>query len=92
MQRALAVEEREKLAEERQQSEQARNRGLALLRVAERHLALENDSKKDVLALYYLSRALRFDRGNSPATSRTCELLCQRAWCPALSPVLQVQF
>ena len=90
MQKALAVEEKEKLAVERQQSEQARNRGLALLRVAEKHLALENDSKKDVLALYYLSRALRVDRANSEVTSLTCQLLSQRAWCPALSPVLQV--
>jgi WD40 repeat protein len=89
MQRALAAEESEKLTKERQQSEQARNRSQALLHLAERHLALENDPKKEVLALYYLSRALRFDRGNGAATSRTCELLSQRAWCPALSPVLQ---
>ena len=90
MQRALAAVEREKLARQYQYAEQTRSQSQALLHVAEKYLASESDPNKHVLALYYLSRALRFDRRNSAVTRRVCELLTQLTWCPALSPVLQL--
>ncbi|MBV9488139.1 MAG: PD40 domain-containing protein [Verrucomicrobia bacterium] len=71
-----------------QQLNQARRRSEELFRVAKARLALENDPKKDVIALYYLSRALRFDHGNDEVTKRTCDLLSRRVWCPALSAAL----
>jgi hypothetical protein len=88
--KALTAKIREQAEKESQQLKEARRRGQELLDIAEGRLKQENDPRKDVLALYYLSRALRFDRENGAAISLTWELLSKRAWCPALSPILQV--
>jgi WD40 repeat protein len=59
------------------------------LELAQRLLNKEDDPKKDVTALHYLSRALHAYPRNAKAAELTRDLLCRNVWCSPLTRALR---
>ena len=87
--KALRQVETQRLTEKSEQLEQIKTRSDHFLELAQRQLNKQDDPKKDVMALHYLSRALHAYSGNAKAAELTRDLLCGKIWCPPLTPALQ---
>jgi WD40 repeat protein len=62
--------------------------GRVLQRAVER-LAVQDNDRRDMLALRHLARALRIDPANREAAKLLCNLLVENDWCPPISPPLR---
>jgi WD40 repeat protein len=71
------------------ESEHATKRSDLFLELAQERLNKQEDPKKDVIALHWLSRALNAYPRNAKAAELTRDLLCGKVWCSALTPGLQ---
>jgi WD40 repeat protein len=72
-----------------EQLEEIRKRSDHFLELAQGRLNKQDDPKKDVIALYCLSRALHVYPGNAKAAELTRDLLCRKVWCSPLTRALR---
>jgi WD40 repeat protein/energy-coupling factor transporter ATP-binding protein EcfA2 len=75
--------------EKSEQLEQVKKRSDHFLELAQGRLDKQDDPKKDVMALHYLSRALHAYPGNAKAAGLARDLLCGKIWCAPLTRTLQ---
>jgi len=87
--KALRQVETQRLNEKSEQLEQVKKRSDHFLELAQGRLNKQDDPKKDVVALHYLSRALHAYPGNAKAAELSLDLLCGKTWCPPLTRALQ---
>jgi WD40 repeat protein len=87
--KALRQVETRRLTEKSKQLERVTKQSDHFLELAQERLNKQDDPKKDVTALHYLSRALRAYPENAKAAELTRDLLCGKIWCPPLTPALQ---
>jgi WD40 repeat protein len=87
--KALRESETQRLAEKSEQLEQIKKRSDHFLELAQGWLNQQEDPKKDVMALHWLSRALHAYPRNAKAAELTRDLLCGKVWCSPLTPALQ---
>jgi WD40 repeat protein len=71
------------------QLEQVKGRSDHFLELAQGRLNKQDDPKKDLIALHYLSRALHAYPSNAKAAELTRDLLCGKIWCPPLTRALR---
>ena len=87
--KALRQVETQRLKEKNEQLEQIKKRSDHFLELAQGRLNKQDDPKKDVIALHYLSRALHAYPRNEKAAELARNLLCGKTWCPPLTRALQ---